>query len=183
MTEKINKPIYKKWQFWIGIVLLVIIANIFLDDNGSENVGNYTEIEPIFIATWSLTDENYINDDLSFYSEFDERYIHEFRFGPVFLEAGTYNLVMNNTGIDGGMMVGINPHPHDRSFGFLSERSTLNNYGELIGFASFNASNSTALTNVATLVIVEDGYFHITASDSENYNGEFFESMSLYRID
>jgi len=166
---------------FVGFILLGCGGNELAQTTGLD-VTPETGEEKTFIATWSLTDENYVDHELTFYSEFDDRYIYSYIF-PVFLEAGTYHLVMNSTGVDGPASIGISPHPINRNFGFLSERNTLNNYGETIGFASFGASNSTALTNTAILIIIEDGYFSLNHEALENYDGQHFDSMSLYRVD
>jgi len=197
IIAKNNKPFYKKWWFWAILVLLLFAApwrNRDTDDTRGEEPemadetdvegeeDNETTVEEIsYMMTWSLLDESYINEEMTTYSEFDERYIYQFEFGPVFLDSGTYLLVLNSTGIEGGMTVSL-PFSVRSDVGFVSERSTLNNYGEIIGFASFGASNSTVLENEATLIVSEGSYIEFIVDDLENYNAQFFESMSLYRV-
>ena len=138
-----------------------------------------TEIDELtYITSWDFFDEDDINHELTTFSDFDDRDIHYFEFATS-LEAGTYRMVMHSTGVVGSTAI----HVSRGNFGFLSERETLMNYGDIIGMASFGASNSTALGNEATLIVDEDSEITFSTSDLENLDGIYFTGFSIYRVD
>ena len=86
---------------------------------------------------------------------------------------------MHSTGAVGSTAI----HLSRGDFGFLSERESLMNYGDIVSFASFGASNSTALRNEATLIVNEDSEITFSISDLENLNSVYFTGLSIYRVE